>query len=180
KGWQPTEDAVVVERLKAAGAVIIGKTNVPVGLADWQSTNPIYGTTNNPYDIERTPGGSSGGAAAALAAGYVALEAGSDIGGSLRTPAHFCGVFAHKPTYGIVPMRGHTVPKLPVLPSAGDGLAVVGPMARSAGDIALALDVIAGPDEQREGIGWRLVLPRPRHRVLADFRVLLIDTHPLG
>jgi amidase len=180
KDWRPPEDAVVVERLKAAGAVIIGKTNVPVGLADWQSTNPIYGTTSNPYDIERTPGGSSGGAAAALAAGYVALEAGSDIGGSLRTPAHYCGVFAHKPTYGIVPMRGHTVPRLPALPSAGDGLAVVGPMARSAHDIALALDVIAGPDERREGVGWRLLLPRPRHRVLGDFRVLLIDTHPLG
>jgi amidase len=180
KDWRPPEDAVVVERLKAAGAVIIGKTNVPVGLADWQSTNPIYGTTNNPYDLGRTPGGSSGGAAAALAAGYVALEAGSDIGGSLRTPAHYCGVFAHKPTYGIVPMRGHTVPRQPALPSAGDGLAVVGPMARSANDIALALDVIAGPDEQREGVGWRLRLPRPRHRVLADFRVLLIDTHPLG
>jgi amidase len=180
KDWRPPEDAVVVERLKAAGAVIIGKTNVPVGLADWQSTNPIYGTTNNPYDIERTPGGSSGGAAAALAAGYVALEAGSDIGGSLRTPAHYCGVFAHKPTYGIVPMRGHTPPRLPALPWAGDGLAVAGPMARSAHDIALALDVIAGPDEQSDGVGWRLVLPRPRHRVLGDFRVLLIDTHPLG
>jgi amidase len=179
KDWRPSGDAVVVERLKAAGAVIIGKTNVPVALNDWQSTNPIYGTTNNPYDIERTPGGSSGGSAAALAAGYVALEAGSDIGGSLRTPAHFCGVFAHKPTYGIVPMRGHTFPKQPALPSAGDGLAVVGPMARSAHDLALALDVIAGPDEQSDGVGWRLVLPRPRHRALRDFRVLVIDTHPL-
>jgi amidase len=179
KDWRPSGDAVVVERLKAAGAVIIGKTNVPVALNDWQSTNPIYGTTNNPYDIERTPGGSSGGSAAALAAGYVALEAGSDIGGSLRTPAHFCGVFAHKPTYGIVPMRGHTFPKQPALPSAGDGLAVVGPMARSARDLVLAFDVIAGPDEQRDGIGWRLALPQPRHRALRDFRVLLIETHPL-
>src|SRR5262249_56131811 len=98
--------------------VIIGKTNVPVALNDWQSTNPIYGTTNNPCDIERTPGGSSGGAAAALAAGYVALEAGSDIGGSLRTPAHYCGVFAPKPTYRIVPMRGHTFPTPPPLPSS--------------------------------------------------------------
>ena len=180
KDWRPTEDAVVVERLKTAGAVIIGKTNVPVALADWQTTNPIYGTTNNPYDIDRTPGGSSGGAAAALAAGYVALEAGSDIGGSLRTPAHYCGVFAHKPTYGIVPIRGHTFPGKPALPSAGDGLAVVGPMARSAQDLALGLEVIAGPDEQRDGTGWRLVLPRPRQGVLRDFRVLLIDTHPLG
>jgi amidase len=182
KDFRPAEDAVVVQRLKAAGAVIIGKTNVPVALADWQSTNPIYGTTNNPYDIERTPGGSSGGSAAALAAGYVALEAGSDIGGSLRAPAAYCGVFAHKPTPGIVPSRGQSLPGLPVLPvqSGGDALAVVGPMARSAGDLALALDVIAGPDEQRDGIGWRLVLPRPRHRALADFRVLVVDTHPIG
>ena len=180
KDFRPAEDAVVVERLKAAGAVIIGKTNVPVALADWQSTNPIYGTTNNPYDIERTPGGSSGGSAAALAAGYVALEAGSDIGGSLRTPAAYCGVVGHKPSYGIVPSRGQTFPGLPALPSAGDGLSVVGPMARSASDIALALEVIAGPDELRDGVAWRLVLPRPRHRALADFRVLLIDSHPIG
>jgi len=180
KDWRPAEDAVVVERLKAAGAVIIGKTNVPVALGDWQSTNPIYGTTNNPHDVARTPGGSSGGAAAALACGYVALEVGSDIGGSLRTPAHYCGVFAHKPSYGIVPMQGQTFPGTPAIPSAGDGLSVVGPMARSAHDLALGLDVIAGPDEQRDGVGWRLLLPRPRHRTLRDFRVLVIDTHPLG
>jgi amidase len=179
KDWRPTEDAVPVQRLKAAGAVIIGKTNAPVALADWQTTNPIYGTTNNPYDVERTPGGSSGGAAAALAAGYVALELGSDIGGSLRTPAHYCGVYAHKPTYGVVARRGHAFPRQPALPSAGDGLAVVGPMARSAQDIALEFGVIAGPDEQRDGVGWRLALPQPRHRALRDFRVLLIDTHPL-
>lgn len=179
KDWRPTEDAVAVQRLKAAGAVIIGKTNVPVALADWQTTNPIYGTTNNPYDKERTPGGSSGGAAAALAAGYVALELGLDIGGSLRTPAHYCGVFAHKPTYGVVARRGHNFPRQPALPSVGDGLAVVGPMARSAKDIALAFDVVAVPDEQRDGVGWRLALPPPRHRALRDFRVLLIDTHPL-
>ncbi|HEX2886911.1 amidase [Vineibacter terrae] len=179
KDWRPAEDAVVVQRLKAAGAVIMGKTNVPVALGDWQSTNPVYGTTNNPYDVARTPGGSSGGAAAALAAGYVALEMGSDIGGSLRTPAHYCGVFAHKPSYGIVPSRGQTFPGAPAIPSAGDGLSVVGPMARSAQDLALALDIVAGPDEQRDGVGWRLVLPRPRHRALRDFKVLVIDTHPL-
>src|SRR6185369_10809329 len=132
---RPAEDAVVVQRLKAADAVIIGKTNVPVALDDWQSTNPIYGTTNNPYDIERTPGGSSGGGAAALAAGYVALEFGSDIGGSLRAPAHYCGVYAHKPTYGVIARRGHNFPRQPALPAYGDGLAVVGPLARSAEDM---------------------------------------------
>jgi amidase len=180
KGRVAQEDSVVVERLKSAGAVILGKTNVPVALADWQSTNPIYGTTRNPYDIDRTPGGSSGGSAAALAAGYVALEAGSDIGGSLRTPAHYCGVYAHKPTYGLVPMRGHTFPVAQPLPGGGDGLAVVGPMARSARDLALALELIAGPDELTEGVAYRLVLPRPRHLALRDFRVLLIDKHPLA
>lgn len=180
KDWRPTEDALPVQRLKAAGAVIIGKTNVPVALADWQATNPIYGTTNNPYDIDRTPGGSSGGSAAALAAGYVALELGSDIGGSLRAPAHYCGVFAHKPTYGVIARRGHNFPRQPALPAYGDGLAVVGPMARSAQDIALMFALVAGPDEERDGIGWKLSLPQPRHRALRDFRVLLIDTHPLG
>src|SRR5579875_1278022 len=103
-------DALPIERLEAAGAVVLGKTNVPVGLADWQSYNDIYGTTNNPYDLGRTPGGSSGGSAAALAAGYGALSLGSDIGGSLRVPAFHCGVYAHKPTIALVPSRGHTPP----------------------------------------------------------------------
>src|SRR5271169_4029459 len=110
KGWQPKTDALVIQRLKAAGAIILGKTNVPIGLADWQSYNEVYGTTNNPWDLGRSPGGSSGGSAASLAAGYVALEFGSDIGGSLRAPAHFCGVYAHKPSLGLVPARGHTLP----------------------------------------------------------------------
>ncbi|MDR3522227.1 MAG: amidase family protein, partial [Acidocella sp.] len=91
-------DAVAVARFKAAGAVVLGKTNVPVMLADWQSSNPIYGTTNNPWDVARSPGGSSGGSAASLAAGFAALEAGSDIGNSLRDPAHYCGIYAHKPS----------------------------------------------------------------------------------
>jgi amidase len=106
KGWQPEADALVVQRLRSAGAVILGKTNVPIRLGDWQSYNEIYGTTNNPWNLDRTPGGSSGGDAAALAAGFVPLEFGSDIGGSLRAPAHFCGVFSHKPSLDLVPQRG--------------------------------------------------------------------------
>ena len=104
------EDALSIRRLKSAGAVIFGKTNVPLRLADFQSYNDIYGTTNNPWDKGRTPGGSSGGSAAALAAGLTGLETGSDIGGSIRNPAHFCGVFGHKPTWNLLPPRGHAMP----------------------------------------------------------------------
>jgi amidase len=174
-----TGDAVAVARLKAAGAVVLGKTNVPLNLADWQSYNEIYGTTNNPWDPGRTPGGSSGGAAAALAAGYVPLELGTDAGGSLRAPASFCGIFAHKPTYGIVPVRGIAPPGSPSLsvPVQVD-LGVAGPMARSGGDLALALDVIAGPDDA-DALAYRLMLPPPRHTDLKDFRVLVVDEHPL-
>ena len=178
KNWQPSADALAVARLKAAGAVILGKTNVPLNLSDWQSYNEIYGTTNNPWDLARTPGGSSGGAAAALAAGYVSLELGSDIGGSLRAPAHYCGVFAHKPTLDLVPLRGAGPPDTPAYPGRGD-LAVAGPMARSAADLALELDVVAGPDEMSDGIGYKLALPAPRHQNIKSFKVLLIDTHPL-
>ena len=177
KDFRPAEDALAITRLKHAGAVIVGKTNVPVFLSDWQSYNEVYGTTNNPWDITRTPGGSSGGSAAALAAGYVSLELGSDIGGSLRTPAHYCGVFAHKPSLGLVPSRGHTPPNVPALPFESD-LAVIGPMARSAADLTLALDLIAGPDPESNAIAYRLSLPPPRQQELAAFRVLIIDTHP--
>ncbi len=172
------EDALAVQRLKAAGAVILGKTNVPVALADWQSYNDIYGVTNNPFDLSRSPGGSSGGSSAALAAGYGALSIGSDIGGSLRVPAHFCGIFAHKPTYALVPYRGHAFPGVSPLPGSVD-LSVIGPMARSADDLEALLDVIAAPDELEEGVGYRLQLPPPRHARLADFRVLALDAHPL-
>jgi amidase len=177
KGWQPAEDAVTIARLKAAGAVILGKTNVPLLLADWQSYNDVYGTTNNPWDTGRTPGGSSGGSAASLAAGFVPLELGSDIAGSLRAPAHCCGVFAHKPTHSLVPSRGHAPPNSPALPREVD-LAVIGPMARSATDLALALDVLAGPDAPL-ATAYRVALPPPRHADLKSFRVFVIDTHPL-
>ena len=178
KGWTPKEDAVAVTRLRSAGAVILGKTNVPLVLGDWQSYNDIYGTTNNPWDAGRTPGGSSGGSAAALAAGFGSLSLGSDIGGSLRAPAHYCGVCAHKPTLGLVPLRGAGPPGTPAFPRESD-LAVAGPMARSAADLALGLDVLAGPDEARAGIAYRLALPEARHGELKSFRVLVIDSHPL-
>jgi amidase len=179
KNYVPKEDALIVSRVKSAGGVVLGKTNVPLGLADFQTYNDIYGTTNNPWDISRSPGGSSGGSAAALAAGFGPLSFGSDIGGSMRVPAHFCGVYAHKPTFALVPVRGYRPPPpLPPLLDDGD-LAVVGPMARTAADLALALDVVAGPDEERTGIGYRLQLPPARHDNLKNFRVLIVDTHPL-
>ncbi|MBV8120590.1 MAG: amidase [Alphaproteobacteria bacterium] len=178
RDWRAASDCLPVQRLKAAGAVMLGMTNVPLGLADWQSYNAVYGTTNNPWDFARTSGGSSGGAAAALAAGFVPLELGSDIGGSLRAPAHFCGVFSHKPSLDLVPQRGAGPPQTPVVPVRGD-LAVAGPMARSAADLALELDVLAGPDERAEGVGYRLALPPPRHDRLDGFHVLVIDEHPL-
>ena len=151
-----SEDADYVRRLKGAGAVIFGKTNVPINLGDFQSFNEIYGTTNNPWDLTRTPGGSSGGSSAALAAGLTALEAGSDIGGSIRNPAHYCGIYGHKPTWGIVSDAGHALPGQ----FAPADIAVVGPMARCAEDLALSLDIVAGAGRTDRG-GWKLDLPRP-------------------
>ncbi|HXC26509.1 MAG TPA: amidase [Stellaceae bacterium] len=166
KGNIPAANSVVVDRLESAGAVIYGKTNVPYMLADSQSFNDIYGTTNNPWDLARGPGGSSGGEAATLAAGLSALGAGSDIGGSLRNPAHFCGVYGHKPSWGLIPTRGHSPPGI-VTPT---DISVVGPMARHAEDLALALGILAGPDLLQQ-TAWRVVPPPPRGRSLKDFRV---------
>ena len=176
KDFKPAEDAVVVRRMKQAGAILLGKTNVPLLLGDWQSYNDVYGSTNNPWDLGRTPGGSSGGSSAALAAGFGPLSLGSDIGGSLRVPAHFCGVCAHKPTLGLVPLRGHGVPHSF---ARENGLSVVGPMARSVADLELTLDLIAGPDESQAGTAYRLALPDARHRDLKDFRAIILDEHPL-
>jgi amidase len=164
----PASDADAVKRLRGAGAVIFGKTNLPVFAGDIQSYNPVFGTTNNPWDATRTPGGSSGGAAAALAAGLTALELGSDIAGSIRTPCHWAGLFGHKPTFGIVPIRGH-IPGPPGTLSDMD-LGVAGPMARSAADLELALDILAGPTDDR-AVAWQLALPRPRHGDLRSYRV---------
>jgi len=166
-------DAFAVARLKAAGAVILGKTNVPVMLADWQSFNPVYGTTSNPWDLARSPGGSSGGSAAALAAGFSALDAGSDIGASLRDPAHYCGIYAHKPSYGICSPRGHSLNGN----LAPADISCIGPMARSAKDLAGALRVMAGPDEIESG--WRLDLPKAAVTSLAGLRVAIMASHEI-
>lgn len=162
-------DAAVVERLRAAGAVIWGKSNVPVLLADWQTHNPVYGTTCNPWDAARTPGGSSGGGAAALAAGITPLEYGSDIGGSIRNPAHYCGVYGHKTTYGIVPTRGHALPGT----WAATDMSVLGPLARCAQDLELALKLTAGPDGT-EGDAFRLKLPPPAFKTLKGLRIAVL------
>jgi amidase len=171
----PARHALAVDRLLGAGVVLFGKTNVPSWLADWQSFNPVYGTTNNPWDLSRGPGGSSGGSAAALAAGLTGFEAGSDIGASIRNPAHYCGVYGHKPTYGIVPPRGQA---LPGRVAQGD-ISVIGPMGRSADDLALGLSVMAGADEI-DGAGWRLELPAPRQKKLRDFKVAVMLTDPVS
>ena len=178
KDFKPAEDALSITRVKDAGGVILGKTNVPVGLGDWQSYNDIYGTTNNPFDLGRTPGGSSGGSSAALAAGYGPLSLGSDIGGSLRVPAFHCGVYAHKPSFNLVPARGHTPPPFPAIPIERD-MSVLGPMARGAADLSLLLDVMAGPDPLDLGIAYSLALPPARHNDLRSFRVLVVEGHPL-
>ena len=148
------DDAVAVKRLKQAGAILYGKTNVPFMLADIQTYNDIYGTTNNPFGVGLVPGGSSGGSAAALAAGISALESGSDIGGSIRNPAHYCGVFGHKPTWNLIPPRGHSTPGVTSPPD----ISVIGPLARSADDLEIAIAAMAGPDEIHSQ-GLRLELP---------------------
>jgi amidase len=170
RDYRPREDAVAVAKIRTAGAVIFGKTNLPAGAADHQSCNTLFGLTRNPWDVERTVGGSSGGSAAALAAGLTPLELGSDIGGSIRVPAHFCGVCGHKPSYGVVSMEGHIPP--PPGHVAPAELGVAGPLARSAFDLELLLDVVLGTSELN-ATGAELRLPAARHDDLRSFRVAL-------
>jgi amidase len=168
------EDALPVQRLKAAGAIVLGKTNVPPALADWQSNNPMYGRTNNPHDVTKSAGGSSGGSAAAIAMGFSALELGSDIGGSVRVPAAFCGVYGHKTSWGAIPQVGHAPGGQVFTPTL---LGVVGPLARTAADLATALEIVAGPDA--ESPANKLILPKPRHGSLKSFRVFVLEQHPV-
>lgn len=175
KGNIAARDGVVPQRLKDAGAVIFGKTNVPLMLADFQSYNAVYGTTHNPHRQGHTPGGSSGGGAAALAAGFTALEYGSDIGGSIRNPAHYSGVCGHKPTWGIVPMRGHALTGA-LTPT---DISVVGPLARSIDDLELALELTAGSDRLHEP-GWKLDLPPSEVEGAEGLRVALWCDDPIA
>jgi len=175
KGFISQHDAPAAARTQAAGAVLLGKANVPPMLADWQSTNPVYGRTNNPWDLGRTPGGSSGGSAAAIAAGLSALEVGSDIGGSIRVPAAFCGIYGHRPSETLLPRSGQF--PFPPLPNAAVVMGVQGPLARSAEDLELALGVLAGP-EVGEDVAWKVTLPPARREHLRDFRVAMLPPIP--
>ncbi|MFO7861985.1 MAG: amidase [Desulfosalsimonas sp.] len=169
----PGNNAEVVRAYLDAGAVIFGKTNVPLYGGDLQTFNKVYGQTNNPWNTERTPGGSSGGAAAALAAGLTCLEIGSDIGGSIRTPAHFCGIYGHKPSYGIVPQKGH-IPPAPAILTGEHGICtdimVVGPLARSIRDISLAMEILVAP-EPAQRRAWQIRLPEARKNSLKDLKI---------
>lgn len=164
----PDADCWPVARLRDAGAIPFAKTNLPIFAGDIQSFNDVYGTTDNPYDASRTCGGSSGGSAAALAMGFTPIELGSDIGGSIRVPAHYSGVAGHKPSYGLVPGHGQ-IPGMPGTLSQAD-LAVVGPMARTVDDLELELGVLAGPDRWQSP-AWRVELPPPRATALSDLRI---------
>jgi amidase len=173
KDHYPEQNALSVQRLLDSGANIFGKTNVPFMLADWQSFNDIYGTTNNPWDLSLTPGGSSGGSAVAMAAGLSGIEIGSDIGASIRNPAHYCGVCGHKPTYGIIPGLNQKPPGI----VADSDISVLGPIARSAVDLEIALDIMAGAGFPNSS-AWRLDLKPARHNRLSDFRIAVMTSAP--
>jgi amidase len=172
--YRATADSRVVSRLRAAGAVLLGKTNMAPWGDDFVTDNPVFGRTVNPWNPDYTPGGSTGGGAAAVAAGLTPLEIGNDIGGSVRIPPAFCGAYGHKPSETALPRTGQTPdPSGLHLPNPASGLAVIGPLARSADDLELALDVASGPD-QGEDIAWRLAIPPARAGRLADFRVAVL------
>src|SRR5579871_1373745 len=179
KDSKAAENSDAAARLLSAGAVLLGATNVPYYLDDWQSYNEIYGTTNNPWDVTRSPGGSSGGSAAALAAGLGYLSVGSDIGGSIRVPARFYGLFGHKPTLDLVSLQGHLPGGNPGSPDFSTLLAVAGPLARSAGDLLAALKVLGGPTDW-DAKAWKWQMPEPRAHSLKDFRVGYVIDDPIA
>lgn len=171
--YLPSQDATAVTRLKAAGAIILGKTNIPELAGDYQSNSPVFGRANNPWNLDRTPGGSTGGGAAALAAGMTALELGSDIGGSVRQPAHFCGVFSLKPTDRLIPTTGH-IPELAGMPKTIRQMLILGPLARSVEDLRLCLPILAGADICQPEIP-PVPLNRPPEKALQEIRIAWTD-----
>ena len=178
KDYVPDWDATVVRRLQRAGAIIIGKTNVAFMLADYgQTANDLYGATSSPWDASRSPGGSSGGSAAAVSAGLTFLEFGSDLVGSIRIPASFCGVYGLKPSTGVIPLTGFQPPGPPAGRTEMTYMSAAGPFGRSAGDLRTALTVTGGP-EHEAGRAYSWKLPPPRHARLADFRVGVVLDHP--
>jgi amidase len=164
----PTIDATVVDAVRRAGAVVFGKTNVPRWSGEYQTTNEIFGTTNNPWDLDCTPGGSSGGPAAAVAMGFTGFEIGTDIGGSVRVPSSFCGVYGHKPSFGVIPTFGYL--DHPTFHRNAADANVFGPIARSIDDLDLLVDLLAGPNPD-DAVGWRLDLPASPATDLAGFNV---------
>ena len=173
KDHRPVRTAPAIQHLIDAGAVVIGKTNVAAYLIGWATRNEIYGTTNNPWDMTRSPGGSSGGSAAAVAAGLTGLDIGVDFGGGVRNVAHYCGIYGHKPTYGITNWIGHVVSGIGTKPD----LCAIGPIARSAEDLELSLSLISGPDPA-EAAAWTLKLPQPRKTTLGELRVAVMLEDP--
>jgi amidase len=177
KDYVPQNDAIAVARLRAAGMVMIGKTNIPFMADDWQSYNELFPTSNNPWDLSRTPGGSTGGGAAATAVGIGYLTLGSDIGGSIRVPSHFCGLFGHKPTLDVVPLSGH-IPPPPGSTSVPNYLAVAGPLARSAADLLLALQVLGGPVPE-DALAYKWTLPQARKNSIREYKIRYVLDHPM-
>lgn len=175
RDYLPSFDSLAVRRMELAGAIVFGKSNISTALSDWQCDNPIYGTTRNPWDMSRTAGGSSGGGAAALCAGLSFLELGSDSVGSIRIPAHFCGVCGHRPTPGVIPTEGYRLPGSVAL----SDFSVVGPMARTVDDLLVAFACLV-ERHPTEALAAELRLPGPKHERVQDYRVLLLENHPLA
>ena len=173
----PETDGIVARRVFEAGGCLLGTTNIPFALSDWQADSAVYGRAVNPWDTSRSPGGSTGGGGAALAAGMTPLEIGSDIGGSIRVPAAFCGVYGHRPTETAIPRSASMPPH--DLDNPGSIMGVQGPLARSADDLELLFDVVAGP-VALEDRAWRLEVPPSRHEALADFRVAVMPEIPFA
>lgn len=171
-----TTDSGLAACIRNAGAIILGKTNIPLYAADWQTNNPLFGRCVNPWDRTYTPGGSTGGGAAALAGGLTSLEFGSDIGGSIRIPAAFCGIYGHKPSEIGIPSSGNL--PIPLFPNTAAPITQQGPLGRSAIDLERAFQALRWPKSRGKSASWQISLPPPRHQILADYRVAVLPALP--